>query len=186
MIVLYLLAGYFNITSCQKVKSRYLRREASCQKNISNIFPLRNTSLHNTRTVKVSFNGFSPQKYLCHFEPNLQTALSSFPYLYLRKSDFLLQASMFSTRFKHILCLLNLYFWIRRRRSILPLIYLRSFVNMSTGVEEFSGKRKYVNASCGARKKYVNASCGAHLIFVTDTTDGVCVKKITRCKFLKI
>ena len=48
---------------------------------------------------------------------------------------------------------------------------------MSTGVEEFSGKRKYVNASCGARKKYVNASCGAHLIFVTDTTDGVCVKK---------
>ena len=84
--------------------------------------------------------------------------------------------SIFSPRFKYILCLLNLYFWRSRRRSILPLIYLRSFVNMSTGVEEFSGKRKYVNASCGARKKYVNASCGAYLIFVTDTTDGVCVK----------
>ena len=25
-----------------------------------------------------------------------------------------------------------------------------------------------------------------YLIFVTDTTDGVCVKKIARCKFLQI
>ena len=62
-----------------------------------------------------------------------------------------------------------LYFWCRRRRSILPLIYLRSFVNMSAGVEEFSGKRKYVNASCGARKKYVNASCGARKKYANAT-----------------
>ena len=27
---------------------------------------------------------------------------------------------------------------------------------------------------------------GPYLIFVTDTTDGVCVKKIARCKFLQI
>ena len=27
---------------------------------------------------------------------------------------------------------------------------------------------------------------GTYLLFVTDTTDGVCVKKIARCKFLQI
>ena len=27
---------------------------------------------------------------------------------------------------------------------------------------------------------------GPYLLFVTDTTDGVCVKKIARCKFLQI
>ena len=85
------------------------------------------TRAYITNTVKVSFNGFSPQKSLCHFEPNLQTALSSFPYLYLRKSDSLIQASMFPPRFKHILCLLKFIFLAQQEEEHLTINLSQKF-----------------------------------------------------------
>ena len=45
--------------------------------------------------------------------------------------------------------------------------------------EGYQGKKVKVDPQ-------TQGSAEAYLLFVTDTTDGVCVKKIARCKFLQI
>ena len=43
-----------------------------------------------------------------------------------------------------------------------------------------------VNTSHLTPPHYHTTTQEPYLVFVTDTTDGVCVKKIARCKFLQI
>ena len=65
---------------------------------------------------------------------------------------------------------------------VMTVIFMITLITLRDGAEK-QKRHIYVRSSGFSFRQLKLCS---YLLFVTDTTDGVCVKKIARCRFLQI
>ena len=68
----------------------------------------------------------------------------------------------------------------------IQVVVLVEEINFANGVELDPSEEFLLFCETGLARVHKQVTVMAYLLFVTDTTDGVCVKKIPRCKFLQI